>query len=452
MLPHVVIVGGGFGGLAAARALARAPVRVTLLDRANHHLFQPLLYQVATAGLAAPAIAAPIRHILRGHRNVTPLMAEVRGIDVAARAVALADGTRVAYDHLVVASGATHSYFGHDEWAEHAPGLKTLDDALAIRRQVLIAFERAEREPDPERRRACLTSVVIGGGPTGVELAGTLAEIARHTLSGEFRHIDSRTARVLLVEGSDRVLPTYPADLSEKARAQLERLGVEVRTGVRVTKIESGRVWAGEKSLEAGTILWAAGVAASPLGRDLAAGAGVALDRAGRVPVAPDLSLAGHPEIAVVGDLATLVVDGEAVPGVAPAAKQMGRLAGENIVRRLRGEATRPFRYVDYGALATIGRNSAVAVVRGVKLWGYPAWLFWVFVHILFLIGFRNRLVVMIDWAWAYWTFQRYARIVTGPSRDDGAPIAVVPGAVVTPAVAPPAVAQPPGMPRPDGS
>lgn len=445
MLPHVVIVGGGFGGLAAARALARAPVRVTLVDRANHHLFQPLLYQVATAGLAAPAIAAPIRHILRGQGNVTSLMAEVQRIDVTARAVVLADGARIVYDHLVVASGATHSYFGNDAWAAHAPGLKTLDDALAIRRQVLLAFERAERESDPERRRACLTSVVIGGGPTGVELAGTLAEIARHTLSGEFRHIDSRTARVLLVEGSDRVLPTYPADLSAKARAQLERLGVEVRTGVRVTQIESGRVRAGDVTFEAGTILWAAGVAASPLGRDLAAGAGLTLDRAGRVPVAPDLSLAGHPEIAVVGDLATLVVDGEAVPGVAPAAKQMGRLAGENIVRRLRGETTRAFRYVDYGALATIGRNSAVAVVRGVKLSGYPAWLFWVFVHILFLIGFRNRLVVMIDWAWAYWTFQRYARIVMGPSRDESSRDAAA-GAGAPPA------AQPPAMPRPDGS
>jgi NADH dehydrogenase len=402
---RVVILGCGFGGLWAARGLAKAPVEVTIVDRANHHLFQPLLYQVATAGLSAPAIAAPIRHILAGQKNATMLMAEAQRIDAARRAVLL-DGGELAYDYLVLATGSTHSYFGHDEWAEHAPGLKTLADALEIRRRILTAFERAERETDAARRAAWLTFVVIGAGATGVELAGTLAEIARRTLPGEFRRFDPRTARVVLVEAAERVLPPYPADLSEKARLQLERLGVTVWLGRRVTGVSAEGVQLGEEMLSARTVLWAAGVAASPLGATL----GAATDRAGRVPVAPDLSVPGHPEVFVVGDLAAL----PGVPGIAPAAKQMGRHAARNIVLSLKAKPRMAFRYRDYGQLATIGRKAAVAVLGRFKLWGFPAWLLWLLAHIYFLIGFRNRIVVMIDWAWAYWTQERHARIVIG--------------------------------------
>ncbi len=408
--PHVVILGCGFGGLAAARGLAEAAVRVTLIDRSNHHLFQPLLYQVATAGLSAPAIAAPIRHILRRQRNLTVLLAEARQVHVERRAVVLEDGSEIAYDFLLVATGATHSYFGHDEWAAWAPGLKTLDDALEIRRRLLLAFERAERETDPARRRPWLSFAIIGGGATGVEMAGTLAEIARHTLRGEFRRFDSREARIVLLEGAERVLPGFPPELSDKARRQLEALGVEVRTGCRVTDVDAEGVSIGAERLPARTVVWAAGVAASPLGRTL----GAPLDRAGRVLVAPDLSLSGHPEVYVIGDLAAVQSGGRPVPGVSPAAKQMGRHAAANVLRRLQGEPTLPFRYRDYGSLAAIGRKAAVALVGRVKLWGLPAWFVWLFAHIYFLIGFRNRLVVMIDWAWAYWTFQRYARIVLG--------------------------------------
>lgn len=411
--PRIVILGCGFGGLAAAKALAGAQAAVTVVDRANHHLFQPLLYQVATAGLSAPAIAAPIRHVLRRWKNVLVLLAEVRAIDVERHAVALDDGTAIPYDYLLVATGATHSYFGHDDWAAHAPGLKTLDDALEIRRRVLLAYERAEREVDPLRRIPWLTFVVIGGGATGVEMAGTLAEIARQTLRDEFRRFDSRDARVILVEATDRVLPSYPADLSAKARAQLERLGVEVRTGVRVTGVDAEGVALGEARIPARTVIWAAGVAASPLGCSL----GVPLDRAGRVIVAPDLSIPGHPEVFVIGDLASVESGGTPVPGVSPAAKQMGRWAARNILRRINGQPSLPFRYRDYGSLATIGRKAAVANFGRLKLWGYPAWLTWLFAHIYFLIGFRNRLVVMIDWAWAYWSFQRYARIIMGDER-----------------------------------
>lgn len=411
--PRVVIIGCGFAGLAAAKALANAPVAVTVVDRANHHLFQPLLYQVATAGLAAPAIAAPIRHVLRGARNVTTLLGEVTAIDVAARAVRLDRGDVLAYDYLVVASGATHSYFGRDDWAPFAPGLKTLEDALEIRRRILLAFERAERETDPEVRRAWLTFAVVGAGPTGVELAGTLAEIARHTLRDEFRHIDSQDARIVLLEGGDRVLPSYPPELSAKARSQLERLRVDVRTGCRVTEIDAEGLAMGTQRLPARTVLWAAGVAASPLGAGLPAD----LDRSGRVAVSGDLSLVGHPEVFVAGDLAVASSQGRSVPGIAPAAKQMGRRAGRNILRRIAGRPTLDFRYRDYGSLATIGRSAAVASLGPVKVSGRPAWLLWLCAHVYFLIGFRNRVVVLLDWAWAYWTYRRSARVMVG--RDD---------------------------------
>ncbi|HEV8095986.1 MAG TPA: NAD(P)/FAD-dependent oxidoreductase [Burkholderiales bacterium] len=408
--PHVVILGAGFGGLWAAQALRRAPVRVTILDRTNHHVFQPLLYQVATAGLAAPAISAPIRHVLAGQKNATVLLGDAKRIEPARRSVLLEDGAEIPYDQLIVATGATHSYFGNDAWAPFAPGLKTLEDAFEIRRRILFAYEHAEREADPVRRAAWLTFVVIGGGATGVELAGTLAEIARHTLHGEFRNFDPRNARVVLVEGTDRVLPPYPADLSEKARLQLERLGVTVWLGRRVTGVDADGVTLGADRLAAKTVLWAAGVAASPIGASL----GVPLDRAGRVIVQLDLSIAGHPEVYVIGDLAAAQSEGKPVPGIAPAAKQMGTQTAMNIVRRIRGEPTIPFRYKDYGQLATIGRNAAVAYFGRFKLSGYPAWLMWLLAHIYFLINFRNRLVVMIDWAWAYWTMERGARIVVG--------------------------------------
>jgi len=412
-MPRIVIIGCGFGGLFAAQALKRAPVDVIVIDRTNHHLFQPLLYQVATAGLAAPAIAAPIRYVLARQKNTTVLMADVVGIDKHARTVQLDDGQRFAYDHLIVASGATHSYFGHPEWQAHAPGLKTLEDAFDIRRRVLVAFEQAERVRDDAARRAWLTFVVIGAGATGVEMAGMLAEIARHTLSGEFRRFESRNARVILLEGGPRVLPAFPDDLSERARRQLEKLGVTVWLDSRVTAIDERGVEIGGTRIDARTVIWAAGVAASPLGRAL----DVPLDRAGRVIVNPDLSIHEHPEVFVIGDLAAVTIDGKEVPGVSPAAKQMGRHAAENIMRRLRGEATRPFRYRDYGTLATIGRKAAVAMLGPLKLSGYPAWLTWLFAHVYFLIGFRNRLVVLVDWAWAYWSFTRFARVVIEPMR-----------------------------------
>lgn len=414
--PHIVIIGCGFGGLAAARGLARADVRITLLDRANHHLFQPLLYQVATAGLSATEIAAPIRHILRRQRNLTVLMAEARDVDVARRRVVLDDAAEIGYDYLIVAAGATHSYFGNEAWARFAPGLKTLDDAFDIRRRILTAFERAEREHDPGARAAWLTFVVVGGGATGVELAGTLAEIARHTLPGEFRRIDTRAARVVLLEGTDRVLPPYPPELSQRARRQLERLGVEVRTGRLATAIDADGVSLGGERIAARTVVWAAGVAASPLGRAL----GGPLDRAGRVQVQPDLSVANRPEIFVIGDLAAAESDGKPVPGIAPAAKQMGTHAARAVRERIAGRSAPPFRYRDFGTLATIGRRAAVAVIGGVRLWGYAAWLAWLFAHIYFLIGFRNRLVVLMEWAWSYWTFERHARIVIGGAAGRG--------------------------------
>ena len=378
---------------------------VTVVDRTNHHLFTPLLYQVATAGLSAPAIAAPIRHILARQRNATVLMAEAKAIDVANKKVLLDEGAELAYDYLIVATGSMHSYFGNDAWAPYAPGLKTLEDALEIRRRILVAFEHAERESDPAKRAPWLTFVVIGAGATGVELAGTLAEICRHTLRGEFRHFDPRNARVVLVEGSDRVLPPYPASLSEKALQQLEDLGVTVWLGKRVTGVDAEGVTLGSERLSAKTVIWAAGVASSPLSRSL----GAPLDRAGRVQVEPDLSVPGHPEILVVGDLAAVAN----VPGIAPAAKQMGRHAALNLRNSLNGLPRQPFRYRDYGQIATIGRKAAVALLGKVKLSGFPAWFVWLVAHIYFLINFRNRMVVMIDLVGAYWTFHRYARIVT---------------------------------------
>ena len=412
--PHVLVLGGGFGGLWATRALASAPVRITLVDRTNHHLFQPLLYQVATAGLSAPDIAAPLRHILRKQANVTVRLDEALAIDCGARRVQLAGGV-LDYDYLLVATGATHAYFGHDDWAAHAPGLKTLEDALAIRSRVLSAFEAAEREEDPQARRRCLEFVVIGGGPTGVELAGTLAEIARHTLPREFRRADVRSARVHLVEAGPRLLASMPPSLSENTRAQLRKLGVEVHTGQAVTAIDANGVTMGGVRIESRTVLWAAGVAASPLGRQL----GVATDRAGRVPVAADLSLPGHPEVFVIGDLASIAQDGQPVPGVAPAAKQMGAHVAGVVRSRLRGEPSRPFRYRDFGNLATIGRMAAVVHYGRLKLSGLLAWWFWLVAHLFFLIGFRNRIIVLVNWGWSYWTYQRHARIIVGRTPPD---------------------------------
>ncbi len=406
-LKRVVVIGGGFGGLWAVRALESAPVDITLIDRCNHHLFQPLLYQVATAGLAAPSIAAPLRHILRKQANVTVLLGDVYSIDPATRRVLVGERT-LDYDYLIVASGATHAYFGHDDWAPHAPGLKTLDDALNIRARILKAFERAEMETDPQARDGWLTFAVIGAGPTGAELAGTLAEIARHTLAQEFRHIDPRSAKVLLIEAGNRVLPGFSADMSAKAAAQLTRLGVSVRTGQPVTHIGDDFVALDGERITARTILWAAGVAASPLGTML----GAPLDRAGRVRVEPDLSLAGRPEVFVVGDLAAVVSNGRPVPGIAPAAKQMGTHAAAAIVASLAGRPRAAFRYRDFGLLATIGRRAAVVEISGLKLSGMLAWWFWLAAHIFFLIGFRNRLVVLLDWAWAYLTYARSARII----------------------------------------
>jgi NADH:ubiquinone reductase (H+-translocating) len=419
-IPHVVIIGGGFAGLWATRALAHAPVRVSLVDRGNHHLFQPLLYQVATAGLSAPDIAAPLRHILRRQRNATVLMGDVVAIDMAGKTLRFVAGDTLGYDILLLASGSTHAYFGHDDWAVDAPGLKTLDDALEIRRRILTAFERAEAEPDPVARAAWLTFAVVGGGPTGVELAGTLAEIARHTLRGEFRRIDPGSARILLLEAGPRVLSTFPESLSQKARTSLQRLGVEVRTGVAVTSIDPRGVVLGDNEpIAARTVLWAAGVAASPLARSL----DVPLDRVGRVIVAPDLSVPGHPDIFIAGDLAAVRgEDGTPVPGVAPAAKQMGRHVARAIRATLAGKPAPAFRYRDYGNLATIGRRAGVVDLGRLRLSGALAWWFWLAAHIFFLIGFRNRLVVLIDWAWAYWSYRRNARIIVGTAPDSDSP------------------------------
>jgi NADH dehydrogenase len=407
--PHVVILGGGFAGLQAARALARAPVRVTLVDRRNHHLFQPLLYQVATASLSPADIASPIRSVLRKQKNVQVWLGDVEDIDTAARTVLLQDGA-LTYDYLVVATGVAHAYFGHPEWEACAPGLKTVDDAVEMRRRFLTAFEAAEREADPEARRRLLTFVIVGAGPTGVELAGAMVEIARQVMPTDFRAVDTSSARVLLLEGAPRVLPSYHEDSSGRAQRQLEALGVEVRTGAFVTDIGPDRVRVGDEEIAAGNVFWAAGVAASPVGAAL----GVPLDRSGRVHVGPDCSIPGHPEVFVIGDLASFEQNGDPIPGVAPAAMQMGRYVGRAIASDLKGGERKPFHYVDKGALATIGRAAAVAEFGRLHISGLPAWLVWVGVHIMYLIGFRNRIVVMIQWAWAWLFYQRGIRLITG--------------------------------------
>ncbi|HKO54619.1 MAG TPA: NAD(P)/FAD-dependent oxidoreductase [Thermoanaerobaculia bacterium] len=411
--PHVVIVGGGFGGLYTARHLKDVAVRVTMVDRHNYHLFQPLLYQVATAGLNPSDIATPIRAIVRKQKNANVLLGEVTSVDVAKKQLQLADGARLAYDYLVLAAGATHSYFGHPEWERVAPGLKSIDDALDIRRRVLLAFEAAERETDPEKQRALLTFVVIGAGPTGVEMAGALSEIARQTMIRDFRRIDPGRARVLLLEGKERVLPPYPPSLSEKARQQLVRLGVEVMTSAVVTEVTEHKVCVGDRTIPTHTVIWAAGVAASPLARAL----GVPLDRAGRVLVEPDLTIPGHKDVFVIGDLAAVRMRGEHwVPGVAPAAIQEGQHTALNIERAVDGQPLRAFRYNDKGSLATIGRAAAVAEIGRLRLSGFIAWFAWLAIHIFFLIGFRNRFLVITQWAWAYLTYQRGARLITGTS------------------------------------
>jgi NADH dehydrogenase len=430
-MPHVVIVGGGFGGLNAARALAGADARVTLLDRHNYHLFQPLLYQVATASLSPADVASPIRWILRHQANVDVLLANVREIDPAGRRVLLDGAEAIAYDYLVLASGAAHAYFGHPEWEARAPGLKTLDDALEMRRRVLLAFEGAEREVDPDKQRRLLTFVIVGAGPTGVELAGALAEIARQSLREDFRRIRPESARIVLLEGSPFVLAPFAEPLRAAARRSLEKLGVEVRTGSVVTAIDEDGVTvetAGDAGLKpratgdvaqasrpaprisAATVLWAAGVAASPIARSL----GVPLDRAGRVTPEPTLALAAHPDVFIVGDLCVFVQDGKPLPGVAQVAMQQGTRAGRNIRRAIAGQPLEPFRYTDYGIMATIGRGAAVGDIFGLKMSGFFAWLFWIFLHIFWLIGFRNRFVVMTEWAWAYVTLQRRVRLITG--------------------------------------
>ncbi|HVT01952.1 MAG TPA: NAD(P)/FAD-dependent oxidoreductase [Thermoanaerobaculia bacterium] len=412
--PRIVIIGAGFAGLYAAKHLRDAAAEVLVIDRRNHHLFQPLLYQVATAALNPSDIAAPIRSILRDQKNVTVLLGEARAIDRQTRTVRVGDED-IAYDYLIIATGATHSYFGHDDWARIAPGLKNLEDALEIRRRILMAFEMAEKERDAGQRAAWLTFVIVGGGPTGVELAGAVAEIAQHTLARDFRHFDPRDARVILVEGLDRVLQTYPPPLSRKAEDQLRALGVEVRQNARVTKMDETGVVFGEEHLSAHTILWAAGVKASPLGAAL----GVPLDRAGRVNIEATLTIPGDPRVYVVGDLSALEDRGRMVPGVCPAAIQEGIHAAGNVKLALRGRALRPFHYRDKGSLATIGRAAGVGEIGPFKLSGLIAWMAWLFIHILFLIGFRNRLFVMIQWAWAYVTYQRGARLITSTQGDE---------------------------------
>ena len=413
MKPHVIILGGGFGGTRAARALRTAPVRVTVIDRTNHHVFQPLLYQVATAGLAGSDIASPIRWMLRRQRNATVLMAEVSAVDAERRVIRLDDGPDdIPYDYLIAATGARHSYFGHGEWEAHAPGLKSLEDALEIRRRFLLAFELAEKTDDVEARRALQTFVLIGGGPTGVELAGVMQEIAR-AMRSDFRRIDTRDTRVILLEGGPRVLPSFPEALSVRAHKDLIELGVEVRVNALVTRVEPDAVWVGEQRIPTRTVFWAAGNEASRVGRSL----GSHHDRAGRVEVEPDLSVPGHPEIFVIGDLAIVKQAGKQVPAVAPAAMQMGTLAARNIRHDLRGEPRVSFRYRNKGDLATIGRYKAIADFGKFHVTGRLAWWFWLFVHIMYLVGFRNRLSVLLQWAYAYFTYQRGVRLITQKSR-----------------------------------
>jgi NADH dehydrogenase len=418
--PHVLILGGGFGGLYAARALKDAPVRVTLVDRRNHHLFQPMLYQVATAGLNPSDIASPIRSILRHSRNTEVQLAEARTIDVSARRVGFTDGSVLGYDYLIVATGARHSYFGHDEWEPLAPGLKSLEDALEIRRRVLLAFEKAEREPDPRRRHGFLTFVIVGGGPTGVEMAGAVAEIRRYALRRDFRHIDPAEATVMLLEGGSRLLPSYPPSLSDEAKHELRRLGVEVRTDTLVTDIRPGSVAAAGWIIPTETVIWAAGNTASPVLREL----GTPLDSAGRAIVEPDCTIPGHPEVFVLGDAAAFAHQGGTLPGVSPVAIQMGEYAARAIIGDLAGRPRRPFQYWDKGQLAVIGRGQAVADIWRLHFGGFIAWLVWIFVHIFFLIGFRNRVIVLFEWALSYVTYSRGARLITGELPPAFAPAA----------------------------
>jgi NADH dehydrogenase len=428
-LHHVVIVGGGFGGLYAATALRKAPVRVTLLDRRNFHLFQPLLYQVATGSLSPANIAAPLRSVLRRQRNARVLLAEVSGFDLAGRRVLLSGGDAIRYDSLIVAAGARHHYFGHPEWEKYAPGLKTLEDATAMRRRILLAFEQAERAPDPDARRGLLTFVVVGGGPTGVELAGAVGDLARATLRFDFRDINPATARVLLLEAADRILTTYPPKLSARAARSLEKLGVAVRTGTVVTDVRPGSVTVKTGSqveeIRAHTVLWGAGVEASPLAKMLADATGAALDRAGRIVVQPDLSLPGRPEVFVLGDMANYPHQtGQPLPGVAPVAMQQGSYVAELIERRLAGagarseEQRRPFRYRDRGSMATIGPSAAVADLGWVRFGGFLAWAAWLLIHLIYLIQFQNRVLVLFQWAWNYFTRGRSARLITGENLD----------------------------------
>ena len=410
---RIVIIGGGFGGLAAARALAHLPVTITLVDRKNHHTFQPLLYQVATAGLSPAEIAAPIREILARYENIEVLLGEVEDFDLERRLVKL-HGFELPFDYLVVASGASHAYFGHDEWETYAPGLKTIEDALEIRRRVLLAFEVAERHAATTGQRLPLTFVVVGGGPTGVELAGTLAEITRKSLSDDFRNIDPKHTRIVLLEAGPAVLPSYPEDLRLSAKRQLERLGVDVRLNSAVTGVALGEIHIGNEVMHAPIVLWAAGVSASALGRAL----GAPVDKAGRVQVNADLSVPGHSDVFVIGDLASLKqAEGAVLPGVAPVAMQQGRWVARQIAADLAGNPRKPFHYLDKGSLATIGRAAAVAEFGKLHISGFLAWMSWLFIHIFFLIGFRNRLIVMIQWAWSYFTYDRSARLITGESR-----------------------------------
>jgi len=415
-VPHVVIVGAGFGGLYAARALRHAAVRITVIDRRNHHLFQPLLYQVATAGLSPGEIAYPVRAALSRQKNAQVLLAEVTDVDLVARKLHFSDGGEIGYDYLILATGATDSYFGHDDWQPWAPGLKSLEEALEIRRRILLAFERAEREADAARRRELLTFVLVGAGPTGVELAGAIAEIARHVMAEDFRSINPRESRIILLEGGPRILPAFPPDLSVKAEAALSKMGVEVRTNSMVTGICRDAVMVGDQTIHAATAIWSAGVKASPLLKML----GVPLDRAGRVQVLPDLTIPGRPEVFVIGDAAALLDEaGKPLPGVAPVAIQQGRHAARNIVRASRGKPLQTFHYFNKGQLATIGRAAGIADFGRLRFSGFVAWIMWLVVHIFFLIGFRNRLVVMFDWTWSYFFYGRAARLITGTMSDD---------------------------------
>ena len=430
MSVHVVILGGGFGGLSAARALARAPVRVTLLDRHNYHLFQPLLYQVATASLSPADVASPIRWVLRRQKNVEVLLAEAQSIDPVRRVVALdagpvpagSAGRSIAFDYLILATGSSHSYFGHDDWAASAPGLKTLDDALKMRQRILLAFEAAERAAGTDEQPRLLTFVIVGGGPTGVELAGALAEIARQSLRKDFRRIRPESARIVLLEGSPHLLGAFPEPLRRAAQRSLEQLGVEVRLGTAVSALDESGVTLGAERIEARTVIWGAGVTASPAGRWLAADT----DRAGRVKVTPDLSVPGQTDIFVIGDTAAASgTDGKPLPGVAPVAKQQGEYVARLLIAREKGDALPPFRYRDFGSLATIGRKRAVIQMGRVQLHGFIAWLIWCVAHIYFLIGFRNRLVVAMNWLWNYLTFQRGTRLITGMEGANARDIAL---------------------------